>query len=402
MDLSTLLNTPAGPDFREWSLRARHLTDRFKGRTVTFSPKVFIPLTRLCRDFCSYCTYRLDPGQAEQIFLSPDEVLKIARAGQRAGCSEALFVLGERPEQRYPEARDWLKRRGFGSSIEYLRSVCQLVLLETALFPHSNPGTLTRSELASLKEVNASMGLMLECASTRLCAPGGPHEFAPSKHPRARLQTLQRAGELKIPFTTGILAGIGETRRERLESLQRIRQLHDRYGHIQEVIIQNFRPQPETAMASAPEVLLEEMLETIAAARLVLGGEMNLQAPPNLAPASKNGQSPSYLRYLEAGINDWGGISPVTIDHVNPGSPWPHLHRFRAGVESRGYRLRARFPVYPEYFLNSSNYLNNGIRGRLRHLSDAEGYPRSVVGLGKRTGAFELEKGSSRAAGSVQ
>ncbi len=381
------------PGLQELCLQARRLTDRFKGRTVTFSPKVFIPLTRLCRDFCSYCTYRQDPSQAERIFLTPEEVLEIARAGQQEGCHEALFVLGERPEQRYPEARGWLKRRGFGSSIEYLRSVCELVLHETALFPHSNPGTLTRSELASLKDVNASMGLMLECVSPRLCGPGGPHEHAPSKHPRARLQTLQRAGELEIPFTTGILIGIGETRRERVESLQKIRGLHDRYGHIQEVIIQNFRPKPGTVMASAPEVPLDDMLETIAAARLVLGGEMNLQAPPNLAPASKNGCSPAYLRYLEAGINDWGGISPLTIDHVNPESPWPHLQRLGDEVESKGYRLRARFPVYPEYFLNSRSYLDDSLLCPLRSLSDADGYPASVRGSQFAVGS--LEKGAT-------
>lgn len=367
-------------------LRAGQLRDRFKGRTVTFSPKVFIPLTRLCRDFCSYCTYRQDPAQAEQMFLSPQEVLEIARAGEAAGCSEALFVLGERPEQRYLQARRWLHERGFASSIEYLKSCCQMVLEETQLLPHSNPGTLTGSELALLKEVNASMGLMLESLSPRLSGPGGPHENAPSKHPRARLGTLRRAGELKIPFTTGILIGIGERRRERLESLQKIRELHDRYGHIQEVIIQNFRPKPATPMAAASEVPLDVMLETIAMARMVLGGEMNLQAPPNLAPLGSNGGHPAYLRYLEAGINDWGGISPVTIDHVNPESPWPHLQSLRDDVETLGYRLRARLAVYPEYFLESRSYFDDDLRCRLQSRSDADGYLGSEAGGGMGSG----------------
>lgn len=354
-------------------LQARGMRDAAKGRVISFSPKVFIPLTRLCRDFCSYCTYRQDPAQAERLFLSPQQVLETVRRGEKAGCREALLVLGERPEQRYPQALAWLQRQGFSSSAEYLASVCRMVLEESRLLPHSNAGILSRSELALLKPVNASMGLMLESASERLCRPGGPHEKAPSKHPRLRLRLLRMAGELGIPFTTGLLVGIGETRAERIEALQAIRRLHERFGHIQEVIIQNFRTKPGTEMARSPELTHDEMLETIALARIVMGGTMNVQAPPNLAvDRSASSDSPPYPDYAGAGINDLGGISPVTIDFVNPEAPWPHLRQVQERLGELGYRLRARYPVYPEYI--SSRFLAPSLLRRLRQEADEEGY----------------------------
>ena len=350
---------------------AARIRDRGKGKVVSFSPKVFIPLTRLCRDFCSYCTFRQDPQQARHPYMSPTEVLAAARTGERAGCREALFVLGERPERRYSEARRWLRQNGYDSTIEYLAEMCALVLRETALYPHSNPGTLSRSELLALKGVNASMGLMLESTSARLCKPGGVHYRAPSKQPTVRLRTLRLAGELRIPFTTGLLVGIGETAQEREEALIVIRDLHRRYGHIQEVIIQNFRAKSDTVMAQHPEPSREGMLHTVAAARILLGPEMNIQVPPNLSCGDSGAD---YLAYLKAGINDWGGVSPVTIDYVNPEAPWPELDNLRQKVKEQDFELRARFPVYPEYILNQSSYLPEALRDRLQSEADSEGY----------------------------
>ncbi|MEK7814513.1 MAG: 7,8-didemethyl-8-hydroxy-5-deazariboflavin synthase CofG, partial [Chloroflexota bacterium] len=290
---------------------AAQLRDQGKGTVVTFSPKVFIPLTRLCRDFCGYCTFRQDPSSAQRLYMSPDEVLEVAREGEKLGCTEALFTLGERPEQRYPQAREWLERRGYRTTLQYLTDMCKLVVEETSLLPHANPGTMSRREMAALQPYNPSMGVMLENVSPRLCAPGGPHELAPSKRPRVRLRTIEIAGELKVPFTTGILIGIGETRQERIQSLLAIRRLHQAYGHVQEVIIQNFRAKPHTPMAGAADPTAEELLWTVAVARLLLGPKVNLQVPPNLS-------AQDYPVFLSAGINDWGGISPLTIDYVNP------------------------------------------------------------------------------------
>ncbi|MBI4457229.1 MAG: 7,8-didemethyl-8-hydroxy-5-deazariboflavin synthase CofG [Acidobacteria bacterium] len=350
---------------------ARTIRDKKKGRVVSFSPKVFIPLTRLCRDFCGYCIFRQSPQQGEHLYMSAEEVLAVARAGERSGCREALFVLGERPEQRYPEARSWLREHGYDSTLEYLRDMCALVLQETALYPHSNPGTLSRSELEDLKQVNASMGLMLESSSARLSQAGGPHEYAPSKRPEVRLRPLRLAGELKIPFTTGLLIGIGETVEERVEALLAIRDLQEQYGHIQEVIIQNFRAKPGTPMEHAREASLAEMLQVVATARIIFGGEMNIQVPPNLASDDGND---SYLIYLNAGINDWGGISPVTIDYVNPEAPWPHIARMRREMDTAGFELRARFPVYPEYIVENDHYLPEHLLRRLRCEADPQGY----------------------------
>ena len=359
------LDLTQGHSLEDLCAQARSLRDQGKGRIVTFSPKVFIPLTRLCRDFCSYCVFRHDPRQAESLYMSPEEVLEVARRGEKSGCREALFVLGERPEQRYPEARKWLEDRGYESTLHYLRAMCELVLDETALYPHSNPGTLTRGELETLRGSNVSMGLMLESTSPRLYEPGGPHEHAPSKRPKARLRTLALAGELGVPFTTGLLVGIGETREERIEALEAIRDLDERFGHIQEVIIQNFLAKPATPMESSSEATVEEMRETVAMARIILGPEMNVQVPPNL--------SSSYLVYLDAGINDWGGISPVTRDYVNPEAPWPHIAKMKQEMRDRGYQLRARFPVYPQYFMRGDGCLPRELRKRLQAEADDQG-----------------------------
>ena len=351
--------------------RASRLRDQGKGRILSFSPKVFLPLTQLCRDVCGYCVFRQPPGRLRSPYMSPEEVLAVAREGEKRGCREALLVLGERPEQRYPEARQWLSREGCDSTIEYLESICRMLLRETSLYPHSNAGTLAPSELEALREVNVSLGLMLESSSPRLCEPGGPHEHAPSKHPRARLDTLSAAGKLNIPVTTGLLVGIGETARERREALHLIGELHQRYGHVQEVIIQNFRSKAATPMRGANELSTRETLATVAEARTILGPEMNIQVPPNLSGSAREA---GYLEFLGAGINDWGGISPVTIDHVNPEAPWPHLAQLRRQVEDRNFRLRARFALYPEFIRRKKNGLPAGLRSRLEADADVEGF----------------------------
>ncbi|PKB82389.1 MAG: 7,8-didemethyl-8-hydroxy-5-deazariboflavin synthase subunit CofG [SAR202 cluster bacterium Io17-Chloro-G9] len=351
---------------------AARLRDRGKGKTVTFSPKVFIPLTMLCRDFCGYCTFRRDPSSGQELYMSPDQVLNIALAGQRLGCTEALFTLGERPEQRYPEAKEWLEHRGYRTTQQYLADMCKLVAQETNLLPHANPGTMSRRELAALQPYNPSMGLMLESTSESLYAVGGPHEFAPSKRPRVRLRTIEIAGELGIPFTTGILVGIGETRDDRIESLLAIRRLHETYGHIQEVIIQNFRAKPNTPMAGAADTSGEELMWSVAVARLLLGPEINLQVPPNLS-------AQDYQRYLDAGINDWGGVSPLTIDFVNPEAPWPGLAELRDRTRSMGFELRPRLPVYPEFFLEPSRFLPEPLKAKVAELSDDQGYVKGGI-----------------------
>ncbi|MFQ5860341.1 MAG: 7,8-didemethyl-8-hydroxy-5-deazariboflavin synthase CofG [Dehalococcoidia bacterium] len=348
------------------------LRDRGHGTTVTFSPKVFLPLTQLCRDFCDYCAFRQDPGQASRLYMTPKEVLEVARAAERLGCTEALFTLGERPGQRYLEAREWLAKRGYQSTLEYLRDMCALVLEETSLLPHANPGTMSRYELAMLKEVNASMGLMLESISERLTAPGGPHELAPSKRPRVRLRTTELAGTLRIPFTSGILIGIGETLEERVDSLLAIRELHRRYGHIQEVIIQNFRSKPTTPMGGHPEPSTDDVMRTVATARLILGPQVNIQVPPNLSARD-------YPRYLLAGINDWGGISPLTIDYVNPEAPWPQISTLRRHTEELGFQLRPRLAVYPEYVTTHVEYLPPSLKQRIQDSADSEGYVKGGI-----------------------
>ena len=352
---------------RDMCAVAANLRDQGKGRIVTFSPKVFIPLTRLCRDFCGYCTFRQDPAAAgPKLFLTPEDVLEVAKAGQRLGCTEALFTLGERPEQRYTEAADWLRHRGYATTLQYLADMCKLVAQETSLLPHANPGTMSRREMASLQPYNPSMGLMLESTSERLYAEGGAHQYAPSKRPRVRLRTIEIAGQLRIPFTTGILIGIGETRQECIDSILAIRRLHRTYGHIQEVIVQNFRTKPDTPMSGFPDATTEELVWTVAVARLLLGPEMNIQVPPNLS-------ADDYEIYLDAGINDWGGVSPLTIDYVNPEAPWPALSQLRHRTSTKGFELRPRLPVYPEFF-NDDDYLPAELKTKVTAMADSEGY----------------------------
>ena len=362
--------TFAGPGclpIEELCATASQVRDAGKGRTVTFSPKVFIPLTHLCRDFCGYCTFRQSPDTASRLYMTPEDVLNVARAGQRLGCTEALFTLGERPEQRYPEAKQWLEDRGYATTLEYLAHVCQLVMEETDLLPHANPGTMSRRELVALQTYNPSMGLMLESTSPRLYKTGGPHEFAPSKRPRVRLRTMELAGELSIPFTTGILIGIGESRRERIDAILAIRNLHRAHGHIQEVIIQNFRAKPATPMENIADATSHELLWTVAVARILLGPDVNLQVPPNLS-------ADDYEDYLAAGINDWGGVSPLTIDFVNPESPWPVLADLHRRTAARGFVLKPRLPVYPEYFVKTRAWLSDSLQEKAVALTDAEGY----------------------------
>jgi FO synthase len=338
-------------------------------RVVTYSPKVFIPLTKLCRDVCHYCTFAHPPRRGERAYMSGDEVLAVARAGAEAGCHEALFTLGDKPELRYRAAREELAELGCATTIDYLARMCELVLAETGLLPHVNPGVMTRADLELLRPVSASMGLMLETASERLSAKGGPHYGSPDKLPARRLETIALAGELAIPFTTGILIGIGETRDERLEALEAIADLHARFGHIQEVIVQNFRAKPGTKMASAPEPTLEEHLWTIRAAREVLGPDMKIQAPPNLA-------YDDFPRLLDGGIDDWGGVSPVTIDHVNPEAPWPELVRLREATDAAGFELAARLPIYAAYVADLDRWADPRVAREIRQHADADGLAR--------------------------
>jgi len=338
-----------------------------RGPLVTYSPKVFIPLTKLCRDVCHYCTFAAPPRRGERAYMSIDEVLEVARAGRAAGCREALFTLGDKPELRYRAAREELAALGCATTLEYLARAAEAVLDETGLLPHLNPGVMSSADLELLRPVSASMGIMLETTSERLSQRGGPHFGSPDKLPAARLETLRLAGELRVPFTTGILIGIGETREERLEALAAIAELHDRYGHIQEVIVQNFRAKDGTKMAEAPEPSLEDHLWTIAAARLLLPAEVHVQAPPNLA-------FDEFPRLLDAGIDDWGGVSPVTIDHVNPEAPWPELELLERATESRGLQLAARLPVYPEFV--SGRWLDARVMPHVLRASDAMGLAR--------------------------
>jgi FO synthase len=348
-------------------VEARAFRDEGHGRMVTFSPKVFIPLTKLCRDVCHYCTFAHPPRRGERAYMTIDEVLAVARAGAAAGCHEALFTLGDKPELRYRAAREELAALGCETTLEYLERVAGAVLEETGLLPHLNPGVLTREDVHRLRPVSASMGLMLETTSERLAERGGPHFGSPDKAPALRAATIEAAGEERVPFTTGILIGIGETRAERLDALHAIRALADRYRHVQEVIVQNFRAKPGTRMASAPEPPLEELLWTIAVARLVLGPEAHIQAPPNLS-------YDDFPRLLDAGIDDWGGVSPVTIDHVNPEAPWPELERLRVATESRGLELAPRLPVYPEWI--SEGWLDARVAPAVLRASDSLGLAR--------------------------
>jgi 7,8-didemethyl-8-hydroxy-5-deazariboflavin synthase CofG subunit len=342
---------------------ASALRERGKGTTITFSKKVFIPLTTLCRDYCGYCTFRKDPGQPGAHFMTPDEVLAVAEQGRRAGCKEALFSLGDQPERIFPEARDFLQKQGFTRTLDYLAAMCELVLDRTGLLPHSNPGVMDAAILARLKNSNASVGLMLETVSTRLMRGDLPHAKAPDKVPALRLRTMEEAGKLSIAFTTGILIGIGETIEERIDSLLAIRAMHEKYGNIQEVIIQNFRAKADIPMAHHIEPTMDDMLRTIAVARLILGPDMNIQAPPNLSYSD-------FPRLLDAGINDWGGISPVTKDHINPEAAWPQIAKLEAETSARGFVLRERLALYPEY-LDREDFVSASVRPHVERLRNA-------------------------------
>jgi FO synthase len=351
----------------ELCAEARALRAEGHGHLVTYSPKVFIPLTKLCRDVCHYCTFAHPPRRGERAYMSIDEVLAVAHAGAAAGCREALFTLGDKPELRYRVAREELEALGCGTTLDYVARAAEAVLSETGLLPHVNPGVMTRDDAARLRQVSASMGLMLETISDRLSARGGPHFGSPDKVPARRLETLRAAGEERIPFTTGILIGLGESRAERIDALLAIRELAERYGHVQEVIVQNFRAKPGTRMAAAPEPPLEELLWTIAVARILLGPDAHLQAPPNLS-------YDDFPRLLDAGIDDWGGVSPVTIDHVNPEAPWPELNLLRRATESRGLELAPRLPVYPEWI--SGEWIDPGVMPAVLRASDSLGLAR--------------------------
>ncbi len=367
-EASGLIEIAAGPELEALLARAVAIRDERGHGRITYSPKVFIPLTKLCRDVCHYCTFARPPRRGERAFLTLDEVLDIARAGAAAGCREALFTLGDKPELRYAVARDELSALGHETTISYLAEAAGTVLRETGLLPHANPGVVSEPELAALRTVAPSQGIMLETTTPRLSQRGMPHLGSPDKLPEARLATLEAAGRLAIPFTTGILIGIGETREERIDALVAIADLHARYGHIQEVIVQNFRAKPGTKMADAPEPTLDDHLWTIAVARLILGPEAHLQAPPNLTG--------DFGRLLDAGIDDWGGVSPVTVDHVNPEAPWPELERLASVTASRGLALQPRLTVYPEYVLDAPRWIDEGVRPGVLRLSDGAGFAR--------------------------
>ena len=355
-----------GPSLAELCKRAR---ERSPGPFVTYSPKVFIPLTHLCRDVCHYCTFARPPRRGERCYLSEDEVLAVAEAGRSAGCHEALFTLGDKPELRYRAAREELDRLGFATTAAYLAHCAGLVLRETGLLPHANPGILDDDELLALRDVCASQGIMLETASARLSQRGGPHFGSPDKLPDVRLDAIDRAGRLAIPYTSGILIGIGETRLERVEALLALRDLHERHGHLQEVIVQNFRAKPGTRMAEAPEPSLEDHLWTIALTRLLMPLDVAVQAPPNLAHAE-------FPRLLEAGIDDFGGVSPVTPDHVNPEAPWPERSLLAAAAAAAGRTLAPRLPIYPRYLRDAERWLARDVRGPALAASDGDGLAR--------------------------
>jgi FO synthase len=339
------------------------------GNVISYSRKVFIPLTQLCRDVCGYCTFAKAPRELTSPYLSPEQVLSIARAGEKAGCREALFTLGDKPELRYQAARDALAALGFASTVDYLESVCALVLSETGLLPHVNAGIMTEQEVARLRKVSVSQGIMLETISPRLSERGGAHFGSPDKDPKVRMEMIAAAGRQRVPFTSGILIGIGENRLERLQSLLALRDVHEKYGHLQEIIVQNFRAKPGTRFAGCEEPDLDDLLWTAAVTRLVFGATMNIQVPPNLSYEA-------FPRLLEAGINDWGGISPVTADHVNPEAPWPDLARLETATERAGFSLQQRLAVYPSHIAKPGRWLDKKLATRVLRAVDADGFVR--------------------------
>jgi FO synthase len=360
-DAQRLIETPAAA-LPELIARAGEARAR---KPVTFSKKVFVPLTTLCRDYCGYCTFRRDPGEPGAHTMSPEEVVALVQAGARLGAKEALFSLGDKPEALFPSHRELLRRHGHRTTLGYLRAMSALTLAESSLLPHANPGVMAERDLAALREVNVSMGIMLETVSERLLAPGQAHDRAPDKVPARRLKTIALAGKLNIPFTTGILIGIGEARAERVDALAAIRDLAERYGHIQEVIVQNFRAKPRIPMRDAPEPSFDDLVRTVAVARLMLPDTVSVQAPPNLSPEV-------YPRLLAAGLDDWGGISPLTLDHINPEKPWPLIRDLRRATESEGYVFRERLAVYPAW-ATRAEFLDESLRPRVAPLIDADG-----------------------------
>ncbi|MBD2859815.1 5-amino-6-(D-ribitylamino)uracil--L-tyrosine 4-hydroxyphenyl transferase CofH [Spongiibacter sp. KMU-158] len=369
---------PSDSEALQWAQRpldtalletACELRDQGFANVLSYSRKVFIPLTQLCRDVCHYCTFAKTPRHFDAAYMTADEAVEIARRGAEMGCREALLTLGEKPELRYRAARDALAEMGFATTLEYVAHVAERIYKETGLLPHINAGNMTAAEIAMLRPVSASMGIMLESASARLCEKGMPHFGSPDKHPEQRLQTLRLAGEAKVPFTSGILIGIGETRRERIESLLALRDLHQQYGHLQEVIVQNFRAKPDTKMAGADEPELDDLLWTIAITRLIFGPAMSIQVPPNLSP----GVLP---QLVNAGINDWGGVSPLTPDYVNPEAPWPHLQQLAEQTALSGKTLIERLTIYPDYALRAEQWLDSAMRPAVLKQQDAQGLAR--------------------------
>jgi len=340
---------------------AQILRNKYKGAKVTYSRKIFFNLINLCRDSCSYCTYKSEPGQSKISMMSKSDVQNLAKIGKTYGCTEALFVTGERPEQKHVEARNWLKENGFASTPEYLIHASETALKE-GLFPHTNAGNLTKSEMNDLKKTNASLGVMLENSSTRLAQSGMPHELAPSKHPKARLRVLKDAGELGIPMTTGVLIGIGETPFEIIDSIYAIKEIHKKYGHIQEIILQNFQPKSDIRMKNVPSPE-EKYFKTLVALARVIMPQMNIQIPPNLSPDS-------YASFLSVGINDWGGISPLTPDYVNPEFSWPSIDTVAKNSLDAGFELKARLPIYPEFF----SFVDSDLKEKILQITDHDGF----------------------------
>ena len=347
---------------------ASALRQKFKGTVISYSRKVFIPLTHLCRDYCGYCTFRADPSPHRTAYMTPDEVLEVAERGARAGCKEALFSLGDQPERIFMEAREFLQRLGYARTLDYLAAMTELVLEKTGLLPHSNPGLMGAGDLALLRQSNVSLGLMLESTSMRLRQKGAAHWRAPDKAPALRLRVIEEAGRQKIPFTTGILIGIGETIRERVDSLFAIRDMHERYGHIQEVLVQPFRAKEDTRMKDSPNPSLAELQRTLAVARLIMP-ESNIQSPPNLA-------SEDFPELLAAGINDWGGISPVTRDFINPEAAWPQIRVLQERTAGCGFELRERLAIYPEY-AQRSDFVDSAVAKRMRRRLGNDFYARA-------------------------
>ncbi len=353
---------------------AQRARAKFKIAAITYSRKVFIPLTNLCRDYCGYCTFRRDPGQSGAHTMTPDEVMNVVHAGQRLGCTEALFSLGDKPEAFFPQMQETLRHLGYKSTLHYLEAMCEKVLRESTLLPHPNPGLMSAEWLKRLARVSPSVGLMLETTSTRLLEKNAAHDNAPDKDPSKRLRVIEDAGREGIPFTTGILIGIGETMEERVDTLIAIRDLHAKYGHIQEVIVQNFRAKPGTPMAHSSEPTREDMLRTLAVTRLMMPA-MNIQAPPNLS-------DPHYADLLDGGINDWGGISPLTPDYINPEKPWPHLDELKKKTEAKGFELRQRLPVYPEFInrrIVAGTFDSDLLGRRIAAASNSDGFARKAA-----------------------